>query len=310
MMRIAIIGPGAIGILFAYALERSGIIPTLYYRNKNRYLDAIEEGGPRIKIRGRVYPLKAKLSYIESDDKSIYDIIIIATKAYDFEKALEETVKILDENGLVLSVQNGLGSLEKAEEYLGSVRTASAVITYGVTRHSLTDIEIKGFGEIYIGQRSVEENPLIKIIIKNLVKGGLNVKYVDDIDSYRWLKLLINSAIGPVTAIFRKENKVIIELDEAKKIAYSIIDEGIKIVDKIGIELAGDPYKEMINIVKKTSMNISSMLQDILSHKKTEIDYINGAIVKYGVKYNIPTPINNLMLYIVKGLGKIEKKDD
>jgi len=310
MMKTAIIGPGAIGVLFAYILEISGIIPTLYYRNRNRYLDIVRRGGPRIKIGGRIYSLKARLSYIKNDDKSLYDTIIIATKAYDFEDALKKAVKILDENGLVLSVQNGLGSLEKAEEYLGNYRAASAVITYGVTRHSPTDMEVKGFGEIYIGQRSIDKNPLLKTITEKLVKGGLNAKYVDNIDSYRWLKLLINSAIGPVTTIFKRENKVIIEVDEAKKIAYSIIDEGIKIVNKIGIKLAGDPYKEMINVVEKTSMNISSMLQDILSHKRTEIDYINGAIVNYGVKYNIPTPINNLMLYIVKGLGKIEKEHD
>ena len=304
-MRVAIIGPGAIGLFIAYMLENVGLQTTLIYRNRFRRLLAIKNGGPKIKVGAKTYKLSAKLSFpsaVKQEDP--YGIIFIATKAYDFKEALYTGLKLLRKDGLLVSIQNGIGSLEEVEKFLGEDKAVAAVITYGVTRCGIATSELRGIGRIYMGQRTEEVSPKVQQLAEILIKGGGNVEVVDNIDSYRWLKVLVNAAIGPVTSIFNMENRVVLENRYAQELAISIVKEGENIINLIKISLPNNPVDEMLRVARKTAGNKSSMLQDILAGKETEIDYINGAIVEYGRRYNMPTPINETITYIIRGLSK------
>ena len=304
-MRIAVIGPGAIGLFIAYILENVGLQTTLVYRNRFRRLLAIKNSGPKVKVGVRTYELSAKSSFPSAAKREDpYDIVFIATKAYDFKKALYTALKLLRKDGLLASIQNGIGSLEEAEKVLGKDRVVAAVITYGVTRSDITTSELRGIGKIYMGQRTVEISPKVQQLAEILVKGGANVEVVDNIDSYRWLKVLVNAAIGPVTSVFNMENRVVLENRYAQELAISIVKEGVNIVNLMRISLPDNPVDEMLRVARKTAGNKSSMLQDILAGRETEINYINGAIVEYGRRYNISTPINETMTYIIRGLSK------
>jgi 2-dehydropantoate 2-reductase len=301
-MRVGIIGPGAIGLFLAYALEKGEVSPTLIYRKRFHTVLVEKGGGPKIKIGLDTYSLSLPISYTSMEDKESYDIIFIATKAYDFKDALDEAKRILKKNGVVISIQNGIGPLELSEEALGRLRSISAIITYGATKLNITTTELRGMGKIYIGQRIEKPNPIVEDIKRVLVDGGLDVELVNDIDSYRWLKVLVNSAIGPITTIFRSENRILLENIYIKNLALSVVDEGVKVVKRLGVSLYKNPYDEMFKIVRETAGNKSSMYQDLLAGKRTEIDYINGAIVKYGKEMGVPTPINETLIYLIKGL--------
>ena len=301
-MNIAIIGPGAMGLFIAYALERAGVKATLIYRERFRRLLVEKSGGPKFKVGFNTYRLSHKLSFITAEKNKSYDIVFITTKAYDFRDAITEAARILRDAGVAISMQNGIGLLEQSEHLIGEKRSIAAIITYGATRIDITTSELKGTGNIYLGQRTRETSPFLDEVRNLLNRGGLNVEIVGDIDGYRWLKVLVNAAIGPITAIFREENRVLLENKYANQLATSVVNEGIAVVNRQGIRLPRNPMDELFNVVRLTAGNKSSMLQDIVSGRRTEIDYINGAIVEYGRLHEVPTPINETLIFIIKGL--------
>ncbi|RLG83467.1 MAG: 2-dehydropantoate 2-reductase [Thermoprotei archaeon] len=304
-MDIAIVGPGAIGSLLIYTLNNAGIVPDVYVRDEGRLRHIRSVGGLRIVIRDEEVNLKANLK-LPSDTSKTYDVVLVAVKAYDVEGALKTVSKVLRGDGLVLSFQNGIGPLELMERTFGYNRAGAAVITYGLFRYEYVTF-LQGFGEVLIGQRSSNIHEDLHKVIDILSNGGLKVRYVDDIDRYRWYKLLINAGINPITAILQAPNKVIIESPEARELAIKTVNEGLKVVNKLGIELPGNPIEGLLNVAKKTGENYSSMLQDIVNNRETEIDYINGVIVKKGKELGIETPINTLLVSIIKGLVRWRK---
>ena len=301
-MNIAIIGPGAIGLFIAYALERAGVRATLIYRNRLRKILVEKTGGPKFKVGLNTYNLSHRLSFLNAEKSGSYDIVFITTKAYDFKDAIIEAARILKKRGVAVSMQNGIGLLEQSERLVGVSHSIAAIVTYGATRLDIATSELKGIGNIYIGQRTRDVNPLL-YKVTNLLRGGeLDIKIVDDIDGFRWLKVLVNAAIGPITTIFREKNSIILENKYANRLAVFVVNEGIEVVNRQDIRLPKNPVEELLNVVKRTAENRSSMLQDVIAGRHTEIDYINGAIIEHGRLHNVPTPINETLTFIIKGL--------
>lgn len=304
-MKIAIIGPGAVGSLLTYALNNAGYTPDVFVRDASRLKYIKDHGGLRFIVNGKEEILNANLK-LPNTTSRVYDGVLIAVKAYDLESALSTALKIVKEDGIVVSFQNGIGPLEMIESKLSKERAGAAVITYGLYRCDYVTF-LQGVGEILLGQRTESINYKLLKVAEILEKGGLNVKLVNDIDRYRWFKLLINAGINPVTTIFQAPNKVIIEVPEARELALKTVKEGYEVVKKLGIKIPSDPVKGLFEVAKKTANNFSSMLQDVINDRETEIDYINGVIVKYGMKLGINTPINTLLVNIIKGIIKWRK---
>ncbi len=304
-LKIAIVGPGAIGTLIAYSVYKAGYTPTLIARDTT-IRDHIKLRGCSIVRSGVEYRFDANIiSWHDRLDR--YDIIFVAVKAYDVDNAIRGLKSITHEDSIVISCQNGIGSLEAIESIVGRGRSAAAVISYGAIKLDYGRSELKGIGEIILGSRAGLSSKIYKLR-DILSRGGLNIKLSSNIDGFRWVKTLINAGINPVTAIFNAPNKVILDIPEAREIAEDAVSEGLKIASKLNIELPCDPIREMYRIAGLTAENYSSMLQDLLHYKPTEIDYINGAIVRFGRKLNIPTPINQFLIKAVKGLVRWRRK--
>ncbi|MGC8544013.1 MAG: ketopantoate reductase family protein [Vulcanisaeta sp.] len=156
-------------------------------------------------------------------------------------------------------------------------------------------IELRGVGEVILPKEVVE-------VADVLSKGGASVRVVDDIEPYRWLKVIINAAINPITTILRAKNGIIIEDPSAKALAEAVVKEGATVAAKLGLRLPKDPLEEMLSVASRTRENVSSMLQDVLNRRRTEVDYINGAIAKYGELVGIETPVNYVLWHLIKAL--------
>ncbi|WP_446751624.1 ketopantoate reductase family protein [Vulcanisaeta sp. JCM 16161] len=269
-----IIGLGAVGLLLAHFLNNAGYVP--YVVTRTRYEDYV------IRFNGD-YRVEVKLvDYLPSDVK----YSLIAVKAYDTEMIINKIV------GVPVVFQNGIGGLELIRERLGV--GYGTVVTYGITR-SGNVAEVRGVGEIMLPS-------LIGEVADTLRAGGANVRVVDDIEPYRWLKVIVNAAINPITAILRARNGVILEDPNARALAEMVVKEGVDVVNRLGIRLPSDPLTETLRVAEATKNNYSSMLQDVLNRRRTEVDYINGAIVTRGREVNVSTPVNYVLWLLVRSL--------
>jgi 2-dehydropantoate 2-reductase len=161
-----------------------------------------------------------------------------------------------------------------------------------------------GAGETVIGKISETlEDQEINQIADIFRLAGFNTTVSNNIYSFIWGKLIINASINPITAITKLKNGELLTHNETRNLLKMIAEESAKIAIASGVIL---PYNDSVSAVesvcKATSDNISSMLQDILNGRQTEIDAINGAIVEKGKELNIDAPINKVLTYLVKSI--------
>ncbi|MFH0771097.1 MAG: 2-dehydropantoate 2-reductase [Candidatus Omnitrophota bacterium] len=309
-MKIAIIGPGALGCLVGASLIKSG--EDVWFLDKSpERAKKLSNSGIKIEGLNNEYSIKARAA---CDPKEIgtCDLAIICVKSFDTEAAAKEAKILMADNGLVLTLQNGLGNLEIISEIVGQERLIGGVTSQGST--SLGDGHIKhaGKGETIIGrwfQPAGKKNAKKWFIPRRrleetasaLKKANFETKISDSIKEVIWSKLIINVGINALTAITRLKNGDLLEYEWSRNIMRQAVLEASKIAKRRRINLIySDPVKKVESVCSSSSDNISSMLQDVLSECRTEIDYINGAIVREGENLEIPTPVNSTLTDLVK----------
>lgn len=218
-----------------------------------------------------------------------FDYLIFSVKAYDLNNAIRLVLKNGIKTKMAFSTQNGLFSLEKLER---NFKAASMVIYYGVNSIDKCYSKFNGGSKIIVGCKNRScKNDLLFLSEANKI--GLNFEIVDDIEPYRWEKLIVNSSINPVATLFMRNNGYILENKDAYDMAMRIAKENLYIARRLNIKLLNDPIKEIIETIKSTYNNYNSTLQDICKKRKTELHYLNLAIYKlarkklnYEAKYN------------------------
>lgn len=288
--RVLIIGPGSVGSLITYSLNTSGVVPQVAFRSRPR--------SNLIKCpSSEVRELRAELTPFEELSGS-WDIVFVTTKAYDAVEVVGRLRHLKFDLGVF--TQNGLGILERAEEVLGAGRVVQLILNHGVYYDSSTGTYVwVGGGRSYLGMRRRFREELR--VVAQLLK-PLNVEVVENVEPYRWVKLVVNACINPITALLRVPNDYLLRSKELELVVRRVAEEVYAIASRMGVELPGDPVAEVFRVAEGTAGNISSMLSDVLACRKTEIDFINGAVVKLGEKLGIPTPYNEVLYYLVKSL--------
>ena len=298
---LAVVGVGCVGSLIAHILNKSGIEPYLIFRTPEKARFA-KELGIKIEVDSKVWNIRGVFTSYDNLPEVI-NVAFICTKAYDSTAAIANLLRNTKRIDLIVMCQNGIGSYEEATKLFDPDNIAILVLNAGVHRVGPGYYKVVGFSTSYLGQIRAKFTSKFIGEVVNYLK-PLKVLFTQDIEPYRWLKLLINAAINPVTAILRARNGVIIENSYARDIAINVIREGLEITRSLGIKLPRDPIEELFTVAKATRSNISSMLQDIMNKKRTEIDYINGVIVRYGRELNIRTPTNEVLYDLIKALER------
>jgi len=298
-MKITVVGPGAMGCLFAGFLSKSGEEVYLFDRKKERAKSISKNG---IKIEG-ISSLKSPVkATCDPKDVKGSSLIIICVKSYDTITAAKEIKSLVGKDTFVLTLQNGVGNVEAIAGIVGEEKTIGGVTSQGVTLLGDGHIRHAGRGDTVIGfaSQKADSNALEKIrdVFK---KSGFETKIADNIQDLIWSKLIINVGINALTAITRLNNGRLIEFKGTEEILEGSVREGIEVAKAKGINLIfDDPIGKVKDVCKATAGNIASMLQDVLKKRKTEIDYINGAIVKEAERLNIQVPINKALTNLVK----------
>lgn len=298
-MKIVIVGPGAIGCLFAATLKKSKEDVWLLDKDKDR-ASKINEGG--ISIEGVSGSWHAKIRATH-DPKEIEkaDIVIIAVKSYDTKEAIEKIKPIVHDDTKVITMQNGIGNIEIISEIIGSEKVIGGVTSHGATLIDTGSVRHAGRGDVVIGRLDGKIPVEMRQIREVFNKVGIEIRISRDIKSLLWSKLIINVGINALTAITRLPNGKLLEYEGTRRILRDAVTEAIKVAKRKRIKLVyDDPLAKVEAVCEATATNISSMLQDILRKRRSEIDFINGVIVRQAQELGIPVPVNSVLLDLVK----------
>lgn len=296
-MDTLIIGTGALASLFAARLTKAGHTITMLGTWKDG-IDALQKDGVRLvdsKGHETRYPVRATNNPNECVGTKC---AIVLVKAWQTERVARQLKDCLADDGLVLTLQNGLGNREALIQSLGLDRVSLGSTTTGATLLGPGLVKEGGEGSI-----SVERNQALGPMEGALRSAGFKVQVVDDAKSLIWGKLVINAAINPLTAILRVKNGELLERPFAHEVMKALARETAQVALAENISLPfDDPIAKAEEVAQKTAANTSSMLQDVLRGAPTEIDAICGEVVRTAEKHKIGAPVNWTCWQLVKAL--------
>ncbi|MFH1199210.1 MAG: 2-dehydropantoate 2-reductase [Candidatus Omnitrophota bacterium] len=298
-MKIVIVGPGAMGCLLAAFLSKSKEEIWLLDKNEERAA-RINKGDILVEGVSGNWKVKARAT-VNVKEIGSTDLIIISVKSYDTKEAVAKIKPLIGNDTQVLTLQNGIGNIEVISEIVGADKVIAGVTNLGATLLDAGCVRHAGKGETIIGRIDGAIPVGIRLIREIFNKVGLETKISRDIKSLLWSKLIINVGINALTAITRLPNGKLVEHEGSRRILREAAAEATKVAKRKRIKLIyDDPLAKVEAVCEATSVNISSMLQDILKKKRTEIDFINGVIVRQGQELGIATPVNSLLVDLVK----------
>ncbi|TBR16901.1 2-dehydropantoate 2-reductase, partial [bacterium] len=228
-------------------------------------------------------------------------LVILCVKSYDTRQAILHSKPLIGEDTIVLTLQNGIGNVEIASEILSSDNVIAGSTSLGAILLAPGKIKFTGNGETIIGRIDGKIPVQMRYIREILNKSGLETRISRDIKGLLWSKLIINVGINALTAVTGLTNGRLVEFEGTRKILREAVTEAIRIAKRKRIKLIyDDPLAKVEAVCEATSTNTSSMLQDVMRKKRTEIDFINGVIVRQGQELGIPVPVNSVLTGLVR----------
>lgn len=299
-MKICVVGCGAVGSIFAAHLARQAEAEVYAYDVAKDHVEAIRSKGLRLSGAANfVAPVRATTNAKEIPS---CDFGIVATKSTHTRMAIEQTVHLFGEASAVCSVQNGVGNEEILAEHVqfvirGTTFPAGHMVEPG---HIGYDIA----GDTWIGPFEPTHTPMhrVGLLADMLNRSGLRVIALEDARGAQWTKLIFNAATNPVGALTLLHHGAATRFPPTGELFNALIAEGEAVASALGIELHGDPRELVEKGANAPGTHKASMLQDVLAKRQTEVDFMNGAIVKGGRENGVPTPLNRALWALIKGL--------
>ncbi len=302
-MRVCVVGCGAVGSLFAAGLAQLEDVEVWAYDLDEAHVRAINERGLRISGAGE---LEARLQATsEASDLPPCDFGIVATKSMHTGAAMAAVAPALA-GGATCSVQNGVGNEEAIAEHVERVIRGTTFPAGRILEPGHVQWDVKG--DTTIGP--FEPRPAAMDEVERLAdactRGGLPTQAVADARGPQWRKVIFNAATNPVGALTGLTHGQVCEDEALRRLVSGLVDEGKAVAAAQGIELDADP-EELIDHAAKPEVaywHKASMLQDAEARRTTEIDYLNGGIVRFGREHGVPTPLNEAVTALIKGMER------
>jgi 2-dehydropantoate 2-reductase len=304
-MKIVVIGPGAMGCLYGAKLSSVPENKVYLLDIRTERADAINSHGILIEWGGEFTKYKNVVAGTDASSVGYADLVIIFVKSTATKEAVLGHTAVFGPETAVLTLQNGLGNVELISEVIGRKNVIAGTTAHGATVLGPGKVRHAGVGKSIIGELDGKRTERINAICDMFNKAGLETGLSDDVLSVIWDKLLVNTGINALVGITKLYNGELLEHPELIELLELAVTEGAEVAKAKGIKLGfDDPVSRTKDVCRATAKNKASMLQDILNHRKTEIDMINGAIVREGRKLGIVTPINLALTNLIKFIEK------
>ncbi len=301
-MKIGIIGAGAMGSLYGGILAEQGH-EVAFIDIYKEHVDAINRDGLVLNKNGVERTIKGITATSDASEVGPVELAIVFVKSTITDLAVESNRALLDENTIVLTLQNGLGNIEKIETVVDASQIIAGTSANGANMAGPGKVNHAGFGGTTIGELSGEMTERIERIRDLLSAPELGpIQVSDNVIGLIWDKLIVNVGINPLTALTGLRNGELLDYPETESLMDAVVQEAVAVAEAKGIQLGfADSLAHCKDVTRATAGNISSMLSDVLNKRRTEIDNINGAIVREGEKLGVPTPVNAIITKLIKG---------
>ena len=293
------------GSLFGGGLSSSGHDVVLYDVYKD-HVDAINRDGLSIEDAA-TKEVKVVRPRASADPEAVRDsdVMIIFVKSTNTEEAAATFKAYAKPSTIALTLQNGLGNEAILRKHFGLERTAAGVTSQGATFLGPGKIRHAGKGPTHMAMADGDQSKLAGLA-KALQDAGFEIHVDKDVAGMIWSKLLINVGINAMTALLTVTNGRLLEFEDIKAIMADMVEEAKAVAKARGITLSyPDPLAVVYDVAAKTGANFSSMLQDFQKNRQSEIDFMNGAIVREAKELGIPVPVNETVTRLVRTLDKI-----
>jgi 2-dehydropantoate 2-reductase len=299
-MRICVVGCGAVGSLFAAHLAKAGETEVWAYDVWKEHVDAINQSG--LRLSGAADFTARLKATANPTDIPRCDYGIVATKAIHTRGAIAQVAHAFDSESAVCSVQNGVGNEEIIAEHVKRVIRGTTFPAGHPVAPGHIGYDIKG--DTWIGPFEPTGTPVNKVeeLAAILTRSGMNTIAMPDARGAQWTKLIFNASTNPVGALTLLHHGAATRFPPTGQLFNDLISEGEAVARKLGIQLHGDPRQLVQKGANAPGKHRASMLQDVLAKRQTEVDFMNGAIVQWGDKVGVPTPLNKALWELIKGL--------
>lgn len=301
-MKIVMMGAGAMGSLFGGLLSLSGEEVWLVDIWKE-HIEAIRTHGLIIEEKGEEKTISLHSTL---DPKTIgkADLVLYFVKTYDTEKAVKDSLVLEKEDTLFLTLQNGLGNEETICRQVSPKKVLLGVTGQGATLLRPGHIRHAGRGKTYLGELDGKITERVNRIAQIFSRAGIETEVSSKIHDLVWEKLFVNVGLNALAAITGLKNGQVLDYPESLRLLESLVSEAVEVAKRKGIEVQGNPLDRVKAVLEATRENRCSMGQDLDRKRRTEIDALNGAIVREAERLGIPVPYNRVMTDLIKVIEK------
>ena len=300
-MRVCIVGCGAVGSLFAANLAQLDDVEVWAYDVSRDHAAAINEHGLRLTGAGDV--VGRPRATTDAAELPPCEFGIVATKAMHTESALAATAHAFAD-GCVATVQNGLGNEDAIARHVERVIRGTTFPAGKIVEPGVVQWDVKG--DTTLGPFEPQPAPLAEVerLADACSRAGMPTRAVADARGPQWRKVIFNASTNPIGALTGLTHGRVCERPDLRRLVSGLVDEGKAVAAAQAIELDSDP-EELIDHAARPDVaygHKASMLQDVEARRRTEIDFLNGGIVRAGHEHDVPTPLNQAIWALVKGV--------
>lgn len=304
-MKIAIVGAGAMGCLYGAKLSSVPANEVYLIDVWKEHIDAVNENGLMMEENGAFVTYDRVKGTSDPNQVGFCDLVIVFVKSTLTSMAVKSNKAVFGPKTMALTLQNGLGNIDLICAEIGDQNVIAGTTAHGATMLGPGKMRHAGSGKTIIGELDGSRPDRIEKIASLFTEAGLEADISDNVLGLVWDKLMVNVGINALTGITKLHNGELLDHPEIEALLEAAVSEAHAVAEAKGIRLGWqDPVGHTKEVCKATAANKSSMLQDILNHKQTEIDMINGAIVREGAAAGIPTPVNSVLTNLIKFMQK------
>lgn len=301
-MKTVMMGTGAMGSLFGGLLTRSGEEVWLVGNRKDQ-IDTLRSAGLTFEKEGELQIISVNATLdVTSVGKA--DLVIFFVKTYDTDVAVSDALVLEKEDTIFLTLQNGLGNEEIICQKIDRKKVMLGVTGHGATLIRPGHIRHAGWGKTFIGELDHRITDRALRMTQMLCNAGIETEVSSNIHDQVWGKLLVNVGINALTALTGFKNGQLLDYPESARLMEKLVFEAAEVARGKGVHLEEDPIEKVRKAIEATKENRSSMGQDFDHRQKTEIDAINGAVVREAQPLGIPVPFNQAVADLVKAIEK------